>query len=123
MSIDSILYVAASRNIARHGVTVTLSRPADTSSGAAYNPTTGAMSGGTPPSNWTGTGYFSDYKTDEIDGTNIKVDDRKLYLSAKNLTRAPEINDLVDDTVKIISPVRAVRSGSTVLYYICQTRG
>jgi hypothetical protein len=79
------------------------------------------MAGGAPLT-WTAKGVFLSYSENEIDGTSVLIDDRKLLLRASPMAYAPSPGDVVDDTVQIIS-VRKMLSGTTVLGYVCQTRG
>lgn len=101
-----------------HGYTVTFKRP---QSGGSYDPATGTVTGGSEIS-WTGVGVFTNFRDEEVDGTSILTDDRKLLLQAVDLEREPEVSDTVDDTVQVIN-VRKMQSGPTVIAYILQTRG
>ena len=106
------------RLLATHGYDVTLKRVQD---GGTYNTTTGIMSGGTTTTE-TVRGMFINYKEEEVDGTSIVADDRKLILQALGMTMVPDTGDLVDDEVRILD-VRKIQSGAIVIAYICQTRG
>jgi len=121
MSIGALMQQSAAQLFALHGAKVTLSRPDDTN-GAAYNPTTGRMENPESSLTWTGVGFFSRYRVEDIDESSIKTGDRKLLLQAKGLKRAPQINDTVDSTLTILD-VKQVRSGSTITHYVCRTRG
>lgn len=112
------LLSAANNIIDRHGYDVTLTRE---KAGGTYNPATRTVTGGTPLS-WTAKGVFVSYTEVEVDGTSVLQDDRKLLLRATPMDNAPQPGDIVDDTVKVLT-VRKMQSGSTVLGYICQTRG
>ena len=101
-----------------HGYSVTFKRP---QSGGSYDPSTGTVTGGTELT-WAGTGVFVNFREEEVDGTSILTDDRKLLLQAVGLTRAPEVGDTIDDTVQVLN-VRKLLSGSTVVAYVLQTRG
>ena len=101
-----------------HGYTVTFKRP---QSGGSYDPTTGTVTGGTELT-WTGTGVFTNFRDEEVNGTSILTDDRKLLLQAVGLEREPEVGDTIDDTVQVLT-VRKMQSGSTVIAYVLQTRG
>lgn len=101
-----------------HGYDVSFSRA---QSGGAYDPSTGTVTGGTTLT-WTGRGVFINYMDEEVNGTSITTDDRKLLLQSVGLTRAPEVGDLVDSAVQVLD-VRKIQSGSTVIAYICQVRG
>ena len=104
--------------IATHGYDVSFDR---VQSGGSYDPATGTMTGGSTVS-WTGRGVYVNYMDEEVNGTSIATDDRKLLLQAVGLTRAPEVGDFVDDEVQVIN-VRKLQSGSTVVAYVCQVRG
>lgn len=106
------------RLLATHGYDLTLNR---VKVGGTYNTTTGAVTGG---STLTATirGVFIDYNEQDVDGTNVLADDRKLLVQADGLTLVPEVGDFVDDEVRI-ERVRRIQSGATVIAYICQTRG
>ena len=121
MSIGQALQNSAAQLFALHGYAVTLSRPGG-SDGATYDPATGTMTGGAGTPDWTGVGFFTSYRANDISDSSIRTDDRKLLLQAKGLTRPPKINDLVDSTVTIIN-FELVRSGSSITHYVCQTRG
>lgn len=106
------------RLIATHGYTLTLKR---VKVGGAYNTTTGVVEGGATS---TGTirGVFINYLEQDVDGTNVLADDRKLLVQADGLTLTPETGDFVDEEVRI-ERVRKIQSGDTVIAYVCQTRG
>lgn len=77
--------------ITTHGYEVSFSRA---QSGGSYDTATGTITGGTTLT-WTGRGVFINYMDEDVNGTSITTDDRKLLLQAVGLTRAPEINDLI----------------------------
>lgn len=104
--------------ITTHGYEVSFSRA---QSGGSYDPSTGTITGGTTLT-WTGRGVFINYMDEDVNGTSITTDDRKLLLQAVGLTRAPEVGDLVDSAVQVLD-VRKIQSGSTVVGYVCQVRG
>lgn len=101
-----------------HGYSVSFSRA---QSGGSYDPATGTVTGGSTLT-WTGRGVFVNYRNEEVDGTSITTDDRKLLLQAVDLTREPEPGDTIDGTVQVLN-VQKMQSGSTVIGYILQTRG
>ena len=101
-----------------HGYAVTFKRP---QSGGSYDPVTGKVAGGTELT-WTGVGVFTNFREEDVDGTSILTDDRKLLLQAVGLEREPDVGDIVDDTVQVLN-VRKMQSGSTVIAYVLQTRG
>lgn len=109
---------AANNIIDRHGYDVSFSRP---TAGASYDTATRRMTGGSPVT-WKAKGVFLSYSENEIDGTSVLIDDRKLLLRSQPMEYAPSPGDVVDDAVQIIS-VRKMLSGTTVLGYVCQTRG
>ena len=104
--------------IAEHGRSVSFSR---TNSGGTYDTKTGVMTGGSTVT-YSGTGIFLQFRADEVDGTNIRMDDRRLLLSPSGLTQTPAIGDIVDGDMRIMA-IRTVMSGTTVLHYTCQVRG
>lgn len=106
------------RLLATHGYDLTLKRTQD---GGTYNTATGAVTGGTTTTE-TVRGMFINYMEEEVAGTSIEADDRKLILQARGMTMVPDTGDLVDDEVQILD-VRKIQSGATVIAYICQTRG
>lgn len=103
--------------IQTHGYALTFSR---TNNGGTYNTTTGFFTGGNTVT-YTGRGVFVNYAFEDIDGTSIEAEDRKLLLRATDLGQVPQIGDRVDG-VQIIR-VQKMQSGSTVIAYVCQTRG
>lgn len=121
MTLGAALQQSAAQLFALHGYEVTLSRPDDTN-GSTYDPTTGGMIDPDATLTWTATGFFVEFKTEEIDGTSIRTGDRKLLVQAKGLVRPPEINDLVDSTLTILD-VKQVRSGPFITHYSCPVRG
>lgn len=66
----------AQRMLARFGAPVTVTRETP----GAYDPTTGTSTAGSSQS-WTPSGVRLDYTQREIDGTNIKAGDQRVYLS------------------------------------------
>lgn len=111
------LHKDVARLIQTHGYALTFSR---TNSGGTYSTTTGIVTGGSTVT-YTGRGVFVDYAYEDIDGTTIQADDRKLLIRATDLGQVPEIGDRVDG-VQIIR-VQKMQSGATVIAYVCQTRG
>ena len=132
-----------------HGRDLTLTR---TNSGGTYNTTTGAFGGGSTVT-YTGRGVFINYVEEDIDGTTVQADDRKLLLQSAT---APENGDRVSTEVTSnptysvlggnvyltidgleytltdviggggsiqIIRTRTIESGSTIIGYICQVRG
>lgn len=97
-----------------HGRDLTLTR---TNSNGTYNTTTGAFGGGSTVT-YAGRGVFINYVEEDIDGTTVQADDRKLLLQSAT---KPENGDRVEN-IQIIQ-VRTIQSGTTVVAYICQVRG
>lgn len=106
------------RLIRDHGYSVAFSRA---SSGGTYDTETGTIVGGSNLS-WVGRGVFVSYNTSNIDGTTIKMGDRKLLLQARGLDREPVVGDVVNDTIMVVA-VQKIQSGETVIGYVCQVRG
>lgn len=77
--------------ITTHGYDVSFSRA---QSGGSYDTSTGTITGGSTLT-WSGRGVFINYMDEDVNGTSITTDDRKLLLQAVGLTREPEIGDLV----------------------------
>lgn len=107
-----------------HGYDLTFRRP---SNGGSYNPATGAVSGGSNADE-TARVVFLSYTARDIDGTLVQRGDRKAVMAATYngtaLTKTPQIDDELrgeGDAVRIVS-VQTIKSGSTVLAYICQAR-
>lgn len=112
------LHKDVQRLIGTHGYAVSFSRE---QSGGVYNTTTGTVTGGSELT-WTGRGVFVNYRDEDVDGTSITTDDRKLLLQAVGLDVEPETGDIVDSTVQVVN-VQKLQSGSTVIAYMLQTRG
>lgn len=85
------LHKDVQRLLGTHGYAVSFSRA---QSGGTYDPATGDVTGGTTLT-WTGRGVFVNYMDEDVNGTSITTDDRKLLLQAVGLDRAPEVGDLV----------------------------
>ena len=107
-----------------HGYDLTFRRP---SNGGSYNPATGAVSGGSNADE-TARVVFLNYTSRDIDGTLVQRGDRKAVMAATYngaaLSKTPQIDDELrgeSDAVRIVS-VQTIKSGSTVLAYICQAR-
>ena len=112
------LHKDVQRLIGTHGYAVSFSRE---QSGGMYNTTTGTVTGGSELA-WTGRGVFVKHRDEDVDGTSITTDDRKLLLQAIGLDVEPETGDIVDSTVQVVN-VQKLQSGSTVIAYMLQTRG
>jgi hypothetical protein len=104
--------------IKTHGYAVSFSR---VQASGTYDPASGTVTGGSTLT-WSGRGVFVNYMDEDVAGTSITTDDRKLLLQADGLPRAPEVSDLVTGVGKVMD-VRTIQSGATVVAYICQVRG
>ncbi len=107
-----------------HGYDLTFRRP---SNGGSYNPATGAVSGGSNADE-TARVVFLNYTSRDIDGTLVQRGDRKAVMAATYngtaLSKTPQIDDELrgeGDVVRIVS-VQTIKSGSSILAYICQAR-
>lgn len=112
------LHKDVKRLMKTHGYDVTFKR---VEFGGNYDPATGLVSGGSTLT-WTGRGVFTDFTGEEVNGTSILADDRKLLLQADELEREPAVGDQIDDSVQVVD-VRKLRSGQTTIAYTLQTRG
>lgn len=112
------LHKDVKRLIGTHGYAVSFSRA---QSGGSYDTETGIVTGGEELA-WGGRGVFVNYRDEEVDGTSITTDDRKLLLQAVDLSTEPEVGDIIDSTVQVLN-VQKLQSGSTVIGYMLQTRG
>jgi hypothetical protein len=99
----------------KYGSALTLTRTV----GATYNPATGTMSAGTP-TNFTVRGVFISYKDENVDGTVVRMGDRRLLVSPVGSTTAPAIGDVVGG-MKLVD-VRTYAPNGTPIAYSCQTR-
>jgi hypothetical protein len=107
-----------------HGYDLTFRRPGN---GGSYNPATGAISGGSNADE-TARVVFLNYTSRDIDGTLVQRGDRKAVMAATYngtaLSKTPQIDDELrgeGDAVRILS-VQTIKSGATILAYICQAR-
>lgn len=101
-----------------HGYAVSFQR---VQSGGSYDPATGDVTGGTTLT-WSGRGVYINYMDEDVNGTSITTDDRKLLLQAVGLTRAPEVGDIAVDVGQVLD-VQTIQSGTIVVAYVCQVRG
>ena len=104
--------------IKTHGYAVAFSRA---QANGTFDTTTGTVTGGSTLT-WSGRGVFVNYMDEDVAGTSITTDDRKLLLQADGLLRAPEVSDMVTGVGQVMD-VRTIQSGATVVAYICQVRG
>ena len=102
----------------RHGYAVSFQR---VQSGGSYDPATGDVTGGITLT-WSGRGVYINYMDEDVNGTSITTDDRKLLLQADGLIRAPEVGDIAVGVGQVLD-VRTLLSGTTTIAYICQVRG
>jgi len=107
-----------------HGYDLTFRRP---SNGGSYNPATGAVSGGSNADE-TARVVFLNYTSRDIDGTLVQRGDRKAVMAATYngtaLSKTPQLDDELrgeGDAVRIVS-VQTIKSGSSILAYVCQAR-
>jgi len=107
-----------------HGYDLTFRRP---SNGGSYSPATGTVTGGSNADE-TARVVFLNYTSRDIDGTLVQRGDRKAVMAATYngtaLSKTPQIDDELrgeGDAVRILS-VQTIKSGATILAYICQAR-
>lgn len=89
----------------------------------AYDPTTGTVTNTT--TNYTGKGAAFDYEQKDIDGTNIRQGDRRVYI-APDLGVVPKTGDtvtLADGTVLNVVASRPLSPAGTMVLHECQCRG
>lgn len=84
-----------------------------------YDPATGAMAS-TATSTFTLRGVFINYTDANVDGTVVRMGDRRLLLSAKGATGAPAIGDRVDG-LQVID-VRTIAPNGVTIAWACQMR-
>jgi len=101
-----------------HGYAVSFQR---VQSGGSFDPATGTVTGGETLT-WSGRGVYINYMDQEVNGTSITTDDRKLLLQADGLIRAPEPGDIAVGVGQVLD-VQTIQSGATVVAYVCQVRG
>lgn len=110
---------AALQAIALVGKPVTLK----VTTGGTYDPGTQKVTGATT-SNYAVKAVLEDYKAREIDGTRIRVGDRKYLIAASGLTVTPAPgNVLVDgsDSLSVVT-VEVTYAGSVPALYTVQVR-
>lgn len=109
----------AERLLTRWGQVGEISR-ATTTGGKNYNPTPGARK--TTPARFA----LVDYRSDQIDGTRIKVTDKQLYVSPVGLTFEPAETDAVKDALGValgkVIAVETIRPANVTCLYIFQVR-
>jgi hypothetical protein len=106
----------AKRLIEKFGKAVIIRRLTD--SGTPWNPTQAQVDSGF-------IGVTLDYEKNEINGTLIKIGDRKLYLAAKDAAITPEVTDtaIIDGREYSIPSIMALEPGDTALLWEVQLRG
>jgi hypothetical protein len=87
--------------------------------GATYNPATGLTSSGTPTT-FTVRGVFINYEAANIDGTLIRMGDRRLLVVPRGSTTEPAIGDVVDG-MKLVD-VRTYAPSGVAIAWACQAR-
>lgn len=107
-----------------HGYDLTFRRP---NNGGTYNPATGAITGGSNADE-TVRAVFVSYNAGDIDGTLVQRGDRKAIIAATYsgaaLTKIPQMDDELrgeGDAMRIVS-VQTIKSGASILAYLCQAR-
>lgn len=107
----------AARLLAKFGQTGTLTVPGS-SSGDAWNPTIGAAT--------TETVTFAvlSFENRDIDGTKIKMGDKKVYLSASGLAAVPttDCTLTIGSAVHSIEGVEPLSPAGVVVFYQLQCR-
>jgi len=107
-----------------HGYDLTFRR---INNGGTYDPATGTVTGGSN-SDETIRALFLNYNANDVDGTLVQRGDRKAVIAAtysgNALSKTPQINDELRgeaDAVRIVS-IQTIKSGSSILAYVCQAR-
>jgi len=100
------------------------------SANPVYDATTGTYTT-PPPTSGTLRGVMIDFAAEEIDGTRILDQDRKLLLDATSGAFVPALGDIADGVVFSgnvtggfkVERVRAIAPNGTPTAYVCQVRG
>ena len=107
-----------------HGYDLTFRRP---NNGGSYDPATATVTGGSNADE-TVRAIFINYTVGDVDGTLVQRGDRKAVIAATYngtaISKTPQINDELrneGDAVRIVS-VQTIKSGASLLAYVCQTR-
>jgi hypothetical protein len=100
------------------GSDLTLTRQAD----GTYDPTSGAITPISPdePTTFQIRGVFINYIDANVDGTVIRMGDRRLLVRAAGAATTPAINDRVDG-MQIVD-VRSIAPNGIVIAWACQAR-
>lgn len=85
----------------------------------AYNPNTGAMAA-TSPTTYTIRGVFINYTDANVDGTVVRMGDRRLLIEAKGATITPGEGDRVSG-LQVID-VRTIAPNGIPIAWACQMR-
>ena len=121
MSFDHAKTAAtAARLLARFGAPVTVTRETP----GAYDPETGANGDGATET-WALSGVKLDYSQREIDGTNIRVGDQRVYMSAV-AGLDPQAGDaltLGEEVWRVVVPRTLAPAGVAVLLDVQVRRG
>jgi len=121
----SRMAATANRMLKRRGQTITVSHTTD----GTYDPTTGQISGAVTTTQ-TVAGIMIEWDARQIDGTLIKVGDRRLLLSPLNTSgaalTAPVLGDTVTDAASVIytlvAPLKTMAPAGTAILYDCNLR-
>ena len=124
MTIGSLMTTEIRTLLNTHGYDLTFRRTVE----GSYNPATGTT-GGSSNSDETVRGIYLRYTAEEIDGTAVQRGDRKLVISAvsatgASLSKTPQSNDKFigeGNEVKAVM-IQTIKSGASVIAYICQVR-
>jgi len=107
------------------GQSITISHTTE----GTYDPATGGITGATT-STQTGTGAVMDWDARQVDGTLIKIGDKKLLLSPLNTSgaalTAPVLGDTVTDAAgtvyTLVAPLNTLSPAGTAVLYTCNMR-
>ena len=97
------------------GSDLTVTRPA----ADVYDPTTGTLTEG-DATTFTVRGVFINYADRNVDGTVVKMGDRRLLVSARNAPDEPAIGDRVSGLQ--ILDVRTIAPNGVAIAWACQAR-
>ena len=93
----------------------------------SYDTTTGAVSISSSTS-YTVKAYFADYSLGEIDGSNVELGDRKVYLPKLDIYGTeiplPDIEDRITGVGDglVIKRVQQIYNSGELICYVCQVR-
>lgn len=106
--------------IAQYGQTVTYTQVAE----GTYTPSSGTFSTGSTATASPRAVVFP-YDSREIDGTNVRAEDRKVFVAPDAMTLTPKIGDTLafaDGTTARVQSIGKIYKGSTSELYILQAR-